>query len=140
MNDFSKVTTDKYGRIYSIGQGYKLCKYPQVNNLKDAAKMFFRSIMKLPESEPIMVDGKVNTILTLQKWVNDYGVVLFENMDNDGYEYTESIVCVEDVVNHLINTYGWISINRTGIPNQLANEVLNEVAHEWGIKDYDRTA
>lgn len=135
MKNFSKVTTDYYG----FGP-FNDVRPLQVDNLKDAMIMFLEIIMAYPENEPVFVNGKVDTKQTLQNWVNDYGVVTFENMDSDGTEYTESIVGVEEVNDHLLNTFKWIIVNNTNIRPMLALEVLNEITTDWGIKDYDRTA
>ena len=133
MANFKDITTDSYG--YLLGNNY----YPfkKVNNIYDCCKKFLQIIMQKEENEPVVLpNGKISIKQTLQNYINDYGVVTFENMDSDGTTYTETTVGVGEVMDHLQNTYHWIIVNNSSIQPMLALRVLEQIAQDWEMKDY----
>ncbi len=134
MNKFTTITTD----TYSYFNGTTNVVFTNAHSLRDAGSLFLKRVMRMPENEPVYLeDGRFSVKTTLQNWVNDYGVTVFDNMDE---ETNCSIVTVEDTIDHIINTYGWLCVNRKSIDNSLFNEILMSIVTEWGTKDYERIA
>lgn len=133
MQNFKQITTDEYGYFNFVSY----TKFVNAHSLRDAAVIWLKRILKMPENSPVFLeDGKLNTKLTLQNWVNDYGITVFDNMDEPTNCTT---VSVDEVISHLINTFGFLTVNRTSINNSLFNQILNEVAIDWKINDYQHT-
>jgi hypothetical protein len=130
-NNFKAATTD----TYSYFNGSTNVVFTNAHSLRDAGVLFLKRVMRLPENEPVYLDnGKFSVKKTLQNWVNDYGVTVFENMD----EPTKcTTVTVGETIDHIINTYGWLCVNRVSIEHHLFCEILMSIVTEWETKDFE---
>lgn len=123
---------------YGFFNGKTYAVFTHATDLKGAVIIMVKRIMKMAENSPVFnSDGTFNHRQTLQNWVNDYGEVVIENSrsDNGGVsEYT--IVSKEEVADHILNTFGWLTLNKTSIDRNIVYNEFVALMDRWEIKDY----
>lgn len=118
---------DKKTKTYIVFRG--------INSLKQAGVLYLESIFSKEENEPVFTDGKFDVKATMQTFIDDYGKSVIECMDEEPLD--DVIVCVEDAVSHLINLSGMLIVDLYAMHPKMLNEILNDIAIEWQIKDYE---
>ncbi len=125
--------TNNYG--FFNGQSYT--SFVKATDLKGAVIIMVKRIMKMPENSPIFnEDGSFNHKATLQNWINDYGETVIENAISDYGTSPYTIVSKEEVADHIINTYGWLTLNNTSIDHSIVSKEFAALMERWGMKDF----
>lgn len=123
---------------YGFFNGKTYTVFTNATDLRGAVVIMVKRIMKMAENNPVInADGTFDHKATLQNWIDDYGKTVVENAISDHGSNPYKIVSKDEVADHILNTYGWLTLNKTSIEQHIVSTEFAALMERWGMKDFE---
>ena len=124
---------------FAIFNGSTITGLTNATSAKGAAFIYVSRILRLEYDMQPNELGKYVTKANLQAAYEDWADTMIENMQNDGYEAGEHVICLDGMLDNWSNRSWIVELDANGsyttIGNQLQYQLIVDLFTKYGIEE-----